>query len=92
MCRLVVGDHNIMYCKEYIMALFAQNVINDALSLPPVDRASLIEELLASFDRQARSAIDAVWANEAERRIDAFDAGEATSITLEESRKRINRR
>lgn len=74
------------------MALFAQNVINDALSLPPVDRASLIEELLASFDRQARSAIDAVWANEAERRIDAFDAGEATSITLEESRKRINRR
>lgn len=74
------------------MAPLAQNMINDALSLPPVDRASLIEELLASFDRQARSAIDAVWANEAEQRIDAFDAGETSAITLEESRERINRR
>ena len=74
------------------MTPLAQNMINDALSLPPVDRASLIEELLASFDRQARSAIDAAWANEAEQRIDAFDAGKTTAITLDESRERINRR
>jgi putative addiction module component (TIGR02574 family) len=66
--------------------------MNDALSLPPVDRASLIEELLASFDRQARAAIDAAWANEAEQRINALDAGETTAITLDESRGRINRR
>jgi putative addiction module component (TIGR02574 family) len=35
---------------------------------------------------------DRAWAIEAERRIDNFDAGETTAISLEESRARINRR
>jgi putative addiction module component (TIGR02574 family) len=86
-----IGDHET--CTERNqMAPLAQNVINDALSLPPVDRASLIEELLASFDRRARTSIDAGWAKEAELRIEAFEAGETSAITLDESRERINRR
>jgi putative addiction module component (TIGR02574 family) len=66
--------------------------MNEALGLPQLERAGLIEELLASFDHHSRSAIDNVWAIEAERRIDAHDAGETTTISLLESRARVNSR
>lgn len=72
------------------MTNLARTVMDEALSLPPLERAGLIEELLASFDRYSRAAVDRTWAIEAERRIDAFDAGETTAISLDESRARIN--
>jgi putative addiction module component (TIGR02574 family) len=74
------------------MTTFAQSLTHDALSLPPLDRAGLIEELLASFDRQSRLAIDMAWAEEAERRIDAYESGASVTISPAESRDRINRR
>lgn len=74
------------------MSSLARSVINEALALPPLERAGLIEELLASFDQHSRSAIDSVWATEAERRIDAYNAGETTTLSLSESRARINLR
>ncbi len=74
------------------MSSLARSVINEALALPPLERAGLIEELLASFDQHSRSAIDSVWATEAERRIDAYNAGETTALSLSESRARINLR
>lgn len=74
------------------MATLARTLTNEVLALPPLERAGLIEELLSSFDRESRASVDRVWAIEAERRIDAFDAGETTAISLSESRSRINRR
>ena len=74
------------------MTTVARTLTNEALALPPLERAGLIEELLSSFDRESRASVDRVWAIEAERRIDAFDAGETTAISLSESRSRINRR
>ncbi len=53
-----------------------QRVLRDALDLTPIDRAELIEQVLASFDRLARHDIDAAWAQEAEDRIDAYERGE----------------
>lgn len=72
------------------MTTLARTVMNEALSLPPLERAGLIEELLASFDKQSRDSVDRVWAIEAERRIDAYDADETTAISVSESRTRIN--
>ncbi|MFA7059469.1 MAG: addiction module protein [Pedobacter sp.] len=72
------------------MTSLARTVMNEALGLPPLERAGLIEELLSSFDRHSRAAVDKVWAIEAERRIDAYDAGKTTAISLSESRARIN--
>jgi putative addiction module component (TIGR02574 family) len=66
--------------------------MEEALALPPLDRAGMIEELLASFDRQSRSIVDSAWAIEAERRIDAYEEGKTLAISLSESRDRINRR
>lgn len=68
----------------------ARTVMNEALALPPLERAGLIEELLASFDKRSRDAVDSAWAIEAERRIDGYDAGETAAISLSESRARIN--
>ncbi len=62
------------------MPKHAQRILADALELPPLERAELVENLLASFEFQSRKAIDALWAQEAENRIDAFERGEMAGI------------
>jgi len=57
-----------------------KHILADALELPPLERAELVENLLSSFEFQSRKAIDALWAQEAEDRIDAFDRGEMAGI------------
>ena len=54
----------------------SQQIFKDALAMPPVDKASLIEKLFHSFDKEKQQAIDQSWATEAESRIDAFENGE----------------
>ena len=74
------------------MTLQAQAVLNSAIGLPPVDRAGLIEKLLASFDVVSRNTVDELWATEAESRLHAFDKGEIKSVSLQTARARINSR
>jgi len=59
------------------------NLLKDALSLEAPSRAELVDELLASLD-QPDKAIDALWAEEAESRIDAYDRGEIESVSVHE--------
>jgi Putative addiction module component len=47
----------------------------EARKLPLAERAELIEDLLASLDAPD-ARIDALWAEEAERRIQLLDSGE----------------
>jgi len=58
----------------------AEHILAAALELPPVERAELVENILSSFEFQSRSAIDTLWAQEAEDRIDAFERGEMSAI------------
>ena len=69
----------------------ADRVLLDALKLSPVERAELIEKLLASFSFPDRKAIDELWAAEAEDRIDAYERGEIKSKTAAEVFGRIER-
>jgi putative addiction module component (TIGR02574 family) len=62
----------------------AENILAEALELPPVERAELVENLLSSFEFKSRKAIDALWAQEAEDRIEAFDRGEMAAIPIED--------
>lgn len=62
------------------MAKRGNQILAEALKLPPVERAELVENLLSSFEFQSRKTIDALWAQEAEDRIDAFERGEMTTI------------
>ncbi len=52
-----------------------QSVLRQALRLNPVERAELIEALYRSFNAPTDKRTDAAWAEEAESRIDAHDAG-----------------
>lgn len=47
----------------------------EALKLDPKGRARLAERLLESLDNLAPDEVDQIWAEEAQRRADAQDAG-----------------
>ena len=74
------------------MTAQAQAVMNEALALPPVERAGLIEELLASFDRTSRAVVDAAWSQEAEERLEAHARGQIPDLPLADVVARINTR
>ncbi len=66
------------------MPKHGKQILVEALKLPPVERAELIENLLTSFEFQSRKRIDALWAEEAEDRIDGFERGEMTAIAAKD--------
>lgn len=68
-----------------------KEVLAKALKLPPTERAILVEEILSSFDFPARKKIDALWAAEAESRIEAFEEGRIKSIPAEDVFGRIGK-
>ena len=69
-----------------------QAVLREALKLDPVERAELVEGLLASFDFPDRAEIDEAWAREVEQRIDAYERGEMKSSPAEAVFARIRER
>lgn len=68
-----------------------KKVLAEALELPPIERAALVEELLSSFDFPARQEVDALWANEAEDRIDAYERGELRASPADVVLDRLDR-
>lgn len=69
-----------------------EKVFAEALELPPVERAELVEKLLSSFEFTSRKTIDALWANEVEARIEAYEKGEITAIPAKDVFKKIGRK
>lgn len=60
-------------------------VLEEALSLPPVERAELADRLLTSLDAAPDGRIDKLWAQEAEDRLDAFERGELKAVSAKEA-------
>ena len=73
------------------MSSNAEKILQEALNLPPQDRAEVLERLLATFQDPPDPEIDKLWAQEAEDRIDAYDRGELESVSAEEVFARIER-
>jgi len=61
-----------------------QEIIDRAMSLPPTDRALVVDKLLSSLDKPDE-AIDALWRKEVEDRIRAYNQGSLKSVSLEEA-------
>jgi putative addiction module component (TIGR02574 family) len=59
-------------------------VLEEALSLPPDERAELAERLLTSLDASHDTRVDELWAQEAEDRLDAFERGEIKAVPAKE--------
>ena len=62
------------------MTVQAEQVLKEVLGLPPIERAEMVEQILASFDFPTRKRIDEAWAKEAEDRIDAYERGDIKAI------------
>ena len=73
------------------MTVQTQQILEEAVHLPLVERAELVEQILSSFDFPAHDKIDALWAQEAEDRIDAYDRGELKAIPASRVFERIDR-
>jgi putative addiction module component (TIGR02574 family) len=54
-------------------------VLDESLKLGPMERAKLVEQILASFEFPERKQIDELWAQEAEDRLEANERGEIQS-------------
>ena len=61
----------------------ARQLLDKAMHLPVLDRAAVAEKLLSSLDTPD-PAIDALWAKEAEARIDAYERGEMGTVSVED--------
>ncbi len=59
------------------------HILREALALKPAEKADLIDKLLQSLDKPD-STIDALWAEEAERRIEAYEEGRLKAVDLEQ--------
>jgi len=58
------------------------DILKEAITLPPSEKAFLIDKLLNSLD-EGDNGIDSFWAKEAESRIDAYDNGDLKSISID---------
>ena len=61
----------------------SKNILEQALQLKPEDRFLLIEGLLKSLDEPDQK-LDAIWAEEAEKRLKAYRMGKLKGIPMED--------
>ena len=60
------------------------DLFKEALVLPVKEKSDLIEQLIKSLDKPDPE-IDELWQKEAESRIDAYDEGKISSVTVHEA-------
>lgn len=65
-------------------------ILAQALKLPPIERAELIERILDSFGLADRKEVDEAWAREAEDRIDGYEQGKMKSVEISDLFGRID--
>ncbi len=58
------------------------NILREALTLKPSEKAQLIDKLLSILDKPDKE-IDELWAKEAEDRINAYEQGKIKAMSLE---------
>lgn len=61
----------------------AEHVLEQALKMRPAEKFIIIEGLLHSLDEPDKT-LEEIWAVEAEKRLNAYKAGQITSLSYEE--------
>jgi len=62
------------------MSKRGSQLLEEALALPPSERAQIADRLLRSLEPSAQDEIDKLWASESEERLEAYDRGDLHSI------------
>lgn len=76
------------------MTSHEEQVFREAMELPPLERAALVEQLLHSFDIEpaASAEIEAAWVAEARDRMTAYENGEISARSADEVFSDIDRK
>jgi len=61
----------------------SEDLLREALDLPAIERANLVDRLLSSLDTPDK-AIDDVWRKEIGARLDAYRTGKAPTVSAED--------
>jgi putative addiction module component (TIGR02574 family) len=70
----------------------SQQLLQTALALPESDRAEIAASLIHSFDTETDEAVEAAWAAEIQRRIDAIDHGEVKLVPWDDVMREMHDR
>ena len=62
----------------------SKDLLREALELPPIERAALVDQLLNSLDKPD-DAIDQVWRKEIAARLRAYRSGAAATVSPEDA-------
>ncbi len=60
-----------------------KELLDEAMKLKPEERFSLVEGLIKSLDEPDKK-LDEIWAEEAEKRLNAYRAGKLQGVPMEE--------
>jgi len=61
----------------------SKEILKEALKLKPEEKFMVVEGLIKSLD-EPDSSIDAIWAEEAEKRLNAYRQGKLEGISMED--------
>jgi putative addiction module component (TIGR02574 family) len=64
-------------------------LLRDALTLPPEQRAALADSLLESLDTEVDPDAEGAWKLEIQRRLQEIDSGAVALIPWEEAERRL---
>ncbi len=65
------------------MSTKTKEILNQALELSPIEKAHLVDCLLSSLDKPDE-AIDNLWREEVKKRLEAYQAGKLTTVSLQQ--------
>ncbi len=65
------------------------NLLKEALKLPPEARAALAGSLLDSLDQEVDEGAEVAWHAEIDRRLRELDTGKVKTVPWAEARRRI---
>ena len=68
------------------------DLLKEALKLPPEARAALAGSLLDSLDQEVDEDAEEAWKQEIDRRLRELDSGSVKPIPWSDARRRITRR
>lgn len=66
-----------------------EKILQEALTIPPQDRAFIAERLITSLDTVTDTDVEIAWQQEIQKRLSEIERGEVTLIPWEEVRKRL---
>jgi len=73
------------------MSAVVENILPQALQMPPKEQAAVAERLIASLDTEMDWDVEVAWQQEVQRRIEEIDKGEVVCLPWEQVLQRLRK-